>query len=536
VRLSQSLSWRVAIALLTVLVAVLGACADGTTAAAPTLAPTPDVTVSVTSVSLFVGAEERISVDVGIARSGGFTGPVTLSVSGLPADVTADLGANPVAGASAIVDIITGPGVRPGEYRFTLAASGSGVRGNTIAIDLHVVAPHPTNVTVAYCREAAPDWVAFQDGNGEWRRATPNVQGERTFFRRNFVTDRGGIATVSSSLGGALTVLSVLYGTPAELASAGDTSPIDCGGGVPKNLFGSVAGLGANESALISTGNILRVSVPTGRTTFHLTGLPSGPRDLLATRTTPLAGGSAVTGLLLRRNVDLPDSADVGTLDFTSAEGFAPATATVRVGGVFPAGAITGTRLRTSNSDLLLSNLTDAPTSTTRPYFALPESRLMPGDLQVLRVSTVGPSSDARDADLYFRSPIDRTLTLGAPLAAPAITAVSTSPSLRVRAKFEPQAEYDRSTSILYEQGASSALVVVSMTAGYAALGDGFDLIVPDLSRVAGFDPVWALIPGAQLLWSATRVGGTLGLGRDAVPSDGTDKRAAFRKDTITVR
>ena len=528
----QSLSWRGAVALLTVFGASLGACADGVTAALPT----PGVTITATSVSLAASADDRVAVDVMITRSAGFTGPVTLSVSGLPAGVTAEFGANPVTGTSAIVDIVVGAGVTTGTYRFTLSAMSSGIRWNSIAIDLLVTAPHPTNVTVAYCTETAPAWVASQDGNGEWRQLLPNVQGERTIFRRNFVTDRGGIATVSSILDGALTVLNVLYGTPAELASAGDTNPIDCAGGEPKDLFGSVAGQNANESSLISTGNILRTSVPTGRTTFHLTGVPSGPRDLIATRTTSLVGGSAVTSLLLRRNVDLPDSANIGTLDFTSAEAFAPSVAMVRVGGVFPEGAITGTRLRTSNSDLLLSNLTDAPTSTTRPYFALPESQLLPGDLQVLRVSTVGSSSETRDADLYFRSPIDRTLILGAPVAPPAITAVSTSPSLRVRARFEQQPEYDRLTSIFYQQGPSSALVVISMTPGYAALADGFDLIVPDLSHVAGFDPVWALIPGAQLLWSATRVGGTLGLGRDAVPTDGTTRRAAFRKDTITVR
>jgi hypothetical protein len=113
---------------------------------------------------------------------------------------------------------------------------------------------------------------------------------------------------------------------------------------------------------------------------------------------------------------------------------------------------------------------------------------------------------------------------------------VSTAPALRPRASFGPQAEYDRPTSIVYEQDVSPALVVVSMTPAYAALTGGFNLIVPDLSRVAGFDPAWALIPGAQLLWSATRVGGTLGLGRDAVPVDGTVRRSAFRKDTITVR
>ena len=531
-RFLRSLSARVIAALFMACVASLDACDDGATATRTT----PGVTITAASVSLAASADDRVTVDVMIMRNAGFMGPVTLSASGLPAGVSAEFGTNPVTGASAAVDIVVGSGVTTGTHRFTLTATGSGIPESSIRIDLLVSAPHPTIVTLTYCTEAAPAWLASQDGNGEWRQMLPNVEGARTIFRRNFVTDRGGIATASPILDGALSVLSVLYGTPSELESVSDTNLQDCGGGDPKDLFGSVAGLEANESALISTGNILRASVPAGRTTFHLAGVPSGPQDLLATRSTSAAGGAVVTGLLLRRNVDLPDGANIGTLDFASPEAFAPASAIVRIGGDFPEGAITGTRLRTVRSDLLLANLTAVPTSTTRPYFALPENRLAPGDLQVLRVSTLGPSSDNRDVDLYFRSPVDRTLLLGPPLATPTITAVSTSPSLRVRATFGEQPEYDRSTSIVYQQGQSSALVVVSMTPAYAALVHGFDLITPDLSHVSGFDLAWTLAPGAQILWSATRDGGTLGLGRDAVPIDGTIRRAAFRMDTITVR
>ena len=520
------------VALLAALVAPLAACSDGVTATTDA----PSVTITANSTSLNAAAQDRIAVDLVITRSAGYTGPVTLSASGLPAGVSAEFSANPVTGSSATVDIVVGAGAVPGSYRFPLTATGSGARASSVAIDLLVVASRLTSVVVAYCTATAPAWVASQDGNGDWRRLLPEVVGGRTLFRRDFVTDRGGIATATPILGGALTVLDVLYGTPAELATVGDTNTIDCAGADPKDLFGSVAGLGAADSALISTGNILRASVLPGRTTFHVSGMPSGPRDLLASRTTVAAGGAAVTSLLLRRDVDLPDDANIGTLDFTSVEAFAPATATVRVEGLFPEGAITGTRLRTSNSDLLLTNLTQAPTATARPYFAIPENRLLAGDLQVLRVATAGPSSDNRDAELYFRSPTDRTLTLGSPLAPPTITAVATAPSLRVRAQFAPQAEYDRSTTIVYEQGSSSAQVVVTMTSAYAALTGGYDLVVPDLSGVAAFDPAWSLVPGAQLLWSATRVGGTLDLGRDAVPTDGSTRRQAFRKDTITVR
>ncbi|HMC68462.1 MAG TPA: hypothetical protein VKJ07_04850, partial [Mycobacteriales bacterium] len=119
----------------------------------------------------------------------------------------------------------------------------------------------------------------------------------------------------------------------------------------------------------------------------------------------------------------------------------------------------------------------------------------------------------------------DRTLTLGAPLIPPTFSTVATAPALRLRAHFVPQSEYDRSAVVVYQQG-TTTFVAISMTAAYAALTEtGYDLVIPDLAGAVGFDPAWSLHPGATLLWSAGRIGGTLGLGRDAVPSDGTVQR-----------
>ena len=84
-----------------------------------------------------------------------------------------------------------------------------------------------------------------------------------------------------------------------------------------------------------------------------------------------------------------------------------------------------------------------------------------------------------------------------------------------------------------YQQG-TTRIVSLTMTAGYAALTvSGYDLIVPDLSGVPGFDPAWALHPGVLLLWTAGRSGGTLGLGVNAIPADGTTQRSAFDTDVI---
>src|SRR5256885_390841 len=384
--------------------------------------------------------------------------------------------------------------------------------------------PPPTPVAVAYCDGLEPMWVAFQDGDGAWTQALPTPSGSNTTFRSEFSAGRGAIVTLSR-VGDNMTVLSVLYGTPAELLTAGDTNPRDCGPAPAKTLLGTVAQLDTNETAFVSASFNSRVRVSVDRT-FELKGLASGPRDLLATRTTRTDGSDVITRLLLRRGVDVPDSTTLPVLDFASAEAFAPAVANVSLDGLGAESAASGTRLLTERDELTVSLMIGPTTTVTRPYVALPESQLLAGDLQILAASTTAATTrSARTATLYFRAPTGRTLTLGAPLIPPTFSTVASAPALRLRAHFVPQNDYDRSAVVVYQQG-TTTFVAISMTAAYAALTEtGYDLVVPDLAGAVGFDPAWSLHPGATLLWSAGRTGGTLGLGRDAVPSDGTVQR-----------
>ena len=392
--------------------------------------------------------------------------------------------------------------------------------------------PPPTTIAVAYCAGLEPTWVAFQDGDGAWTQAQPTPSGSNKTFRHEFSADRGAIATLSRA-GGNMTVLSVLYGTPAELVTAGDTNSRDCGPAPAKTLLGTVAALETNETAFVSASFNSRVRVSVDRT-FELKGLASGPRDLLAARTTRIDGSDVLTRLIMRRGVDVPDSTTLPVLDFASAEAFAPAVATVSLDGLGAESAASGTRLLTDHDELAVSLLIGLTTDVTRPYVALPESQLLASDLQILAASvSAATTGSARSATLYFRTPTDRTLTLGAPLIPPTFSTVASAPALRLRAHFVPQGEYDRSAFVSYQQG-TTTFVVISMTAAYGALtGTGYDLVVPDLSGAVGFDPAWTLQAGGTVLWNAGRVGGTLGLGRDAVPSDGATRRAVSAAGAI---
>src|SRR5262249_23025135 len=132
----------------------------------------------------------------------------------------------------------------------------------------------------------------------------------------------------------------------------------------------------------------------------------------------------------------------------------------------------------------------------------------------------------------YFHTPVDFTVAFAAQVTPPDVSIASSARTLRPRAHFANQADYDRQTMITYRE--LGTVVTVAMTDAYATLsGNGYDLVVPDLTGIPGFDERWALHPGIDVGWLATRIGGTLGLGPDARPTDGATARAAELTGTL---
>lgn len=392
-----------------------------------------------------------------------------------------------------------------------------------------------TPVSIAFCAGNEPNWVAFQDGDGAWTRAQPVTTGAGITYATTFTSDRGAVAT-ARVLGHGVTSVSVQYAKPEELTLVNVTNPLICGGTQSLSVLGTVAGLDTNEEAQIAAGLGLRTAAPRGGdNSFSLGGLIPGPQEILASRITRIdPTTTAVTRLILRRVSDLPDGTTIPVFDFSSAESFAPAAGTVTIGGLGPEGAIVNTLLLTPHSRSVISFDEHDMAAATRGYLALPESKLEAGDLQILAASS-GPvtTSDIRAAALYFRAPGEQTLTLGPVITQPTFSTVATAPALRLRAHFEAQSEYDRLTSISFQQG-ETTLFAVGMTAAYAALtGTGYDLVVPDLSQVPGFDPTWALQAGVSVFWAANRIGGTVAPGSDAIPTEGAISRNAVAFGTI---
>ena len=414
-------------------------------------------------------------------------------------------------------------------------AAAAGCNKDLTSTPVHDPGPAQT-VSVAFCTGLEPRWVAFQDGDGLWVQAQPIVSGQHTIFRQTFAFDHAAIATARAFAAG-LTALDIQYGAPDELTIAADTNPLHCGPAVTKTILGTIAGLDTNETATISASELSRAFfVADAQHSFVLSGLADGPQDILAARNTRVNNLEVLTKLILRRTPQLADSASIPVFDFNSTEAFAPAVANVTVIGQGAEGVITHTTLLTANSRSVISFRSTNASAVTHGYDALPESRLASGDLQVL-TAAVAPSTNTTDAvrtaSIYFRTPGDQTLTMGAPLIAPTVSTIATTPTLRLRAIFAAQPDYDRNTLITYQQG-DNTLVTVGMTATYAGrTGRGYELSIPDLSTVSGFQSVWALQAGADLQWNVSRTGGTLGLGLNAVPANGATERNAVSLLTL---
>jgi hypothetical protein len=504
-----------------------------------TAAPVPAFafTLNPTAVSVVQGASATTTAT--ITRSGGFTGPLALTVTGLPAGVTATVDPASATGGTATITIAAAATAAPGTATLTVQAAGTGVTSQTASVALTVTAAPTTGSTFAFCADNSPVWFAVQDGTGPWTTVAPAAANN---FNVRLAANRGGIAYVTRSAT-AGTTLSVLYASAAELTGTGAASTVNVActvGG--KTVNGSVAGVGAAELATVAFGgSSATVSGAAGPSTFQLRNVVSGARDLIASRATQTVTGSdisfTVNRLIVRRGLDPADGSTLPALDFGAAESFAPATADVTINNLAGDRAITGVSLSTANGSSA-SFFFSTSASATAPYFGLPDANLASGDLHSLFVAaTPAAGTDAsRSATLYFRTVSARTVTLGAALGTPTFTSPAAAPYLQLRAQLPLQAEYNRLGGVFYGQGtgATARAASVVMTAGYAGSGTAFDLQIPNLSTATGFDNAWGLQPGVSTSWSVFETGGSFNIGLPGqLPADGSTALTATRTGTL---
>jgi hypothetical protein len=91
----------------------------------PTPTPAPNYSLSISPSSVSVPrAGGTATYTVTITRTGGFSSPVTLSISGLPSGATGSFTPNPASGSSSTLNVTVSSSTRQGTYLFTVTGIG----------------------------------------------------------------------------------------------------------------------------------------------------------------------------------------------------------------------------------------------------------------------------------------------------------------------------------------------------------------------------------------------------------------------------
>ena len=87
----------------------------------------PNFALTATPSRSVLSSDDSAMHQVGIARSGGYTGAVALSVSGLPNQVSAQFLPSSTSGNSSILTFVSGENPKPGSYPVVVTGTGSGM-------------------------------------------------------------------------------------------------------------------------------------------------------------------------------------------------------------------------------------------------------------------------------------------------------------------------------------------------------------------------------------------------------------------------
>lgn len=485
-------------------------------------------TVALTSSAMNVAPGGGGQSTVLLARQNGNAGSVTLTATGAPSGMTVTFGESPTTSSATSVTVAATSAVAPGSYNITISGSQPGLTPSPAPAVLAVTvvsAPATTGMTISFCPLGMPVWFAYQNDGFLWQRVTASSNA----FSFN-ATDKLAIAFAFQN--GNASDVRFYYATRGELAGISDR---DCPG--PKNHPGTTTSVAAGQTAIVTLGPAFEV---VNANAYVLEGVPDRALDLVATRGTLTAGVMfAPDRVVVRRGVNLANNASVPVIDYTGSESFAPVTASLSVAGVESGETVYAENLfqgTTSTSGLLFTN---EGTSATQTMYTVPASVLVGGDVHELYIDAYNTAGTiAHTMVTYFSTTGDRTETLGPLLTSPSVSVVSTTPYLRERGQLPSQSAYGTAVRFVYLQGQSPSTryVTVVMTAGHlgGAVPTTWDVLVPDLTGVAGFSSSWMHTSGQTTSYSAegfSAPGSTLFGG---LPSAGQTIRLAYRQSSVS--
>jgi hypothetical protein len=436
-----------------------------------------------------------------IARNPGFTGVVNLSVSGLPVGLVVAATPNAVTGNTARLAIING-GASNGVYQVTIRGTAAGLGEQTITLPITVASPSTGSIQWQFCENAAryPQlFVAVKDGTGPWTRIVPN--GVTHAF--NATSSQVQLALVTNEAGGYRTT--IFQHTAQEMSARAASDCVSYPSPSQRSATVPVTGAVGAEITLANLG--YSQSSVNGNVPIPLVNLPAGPLDLVAFRGNVNAQADFVASrVIVRRGLNPAAGASLTALDFTAADAFTPTTSTWTFGNTN--GEQFGVSQQFSTAGGTWAIMFALPgidrTATTRPIIGVPAAQTIAGDLHQV-VATVNtnatPVRATRQIITYARTIADRTLNFGSPMSAATVTAVAGAPAGRLRAQGTLPTEYNTGVSLDVSQPSVPQFATIHATRGFLGAGAAYDIQIPDLSGVLGWDSNFALRGGVAATW-----------------------------------
>lgn len=517
--------------LLPALALMLAACGGGGDSPAgppPPNTPTPTLAVQVTPAQLTLVPGSIDAVTVSITRTN-VTGAVTLSLSGLPAGVTAaSVSSN---ATSEAIPLTATSATAVATATVTVTASAAGAPNASATFSLVVPALPAPVIRYPACglSSAAPAWVASQDGTGGWRQLAREGDGGYAVS----VASKGGIAVVSPA-GANGFLLNIFQGTRADLVHlAGQPCPASG----TRAIGGTLAGVTAGEVGSVHVGSaVTSVQAPGG--SFTLANVAAATLDLVAVRRPPTS--PLPTRILLRPGIDVASSTTLAPLDFGAADAFDPQLRTATFGGIAADEGVSAfMQLRTPNGTNASLGSRPSQVGASAPFATVPAANLPTGHLHALSVVATenGASPPRRSVLVVFRAGDDRAITFGDRLGPVDVTSAGASPMVRLRAQHAASPGYPGGSSLLYSQsaGGTSRTISAQVTQGWSG-GGALDYTLPDFSGVFGWNGAWGLVAGAPVSWNVSAYGwnGAPANGFFPAYADGIVVRTAGRVGSVT--
>ncbi len=121
--------------------------------------PTPDFTLSASPASLLINRGASATSAINIIRTGGFTGSVAFSASGLPSGVTASFNPTSTTGTSSVLTLAASSAATLGAATVTVTGTGGGLtRTTSISLTVNVGGGGTGGVTVTPLINASGPW------------------------------------------------------------------------------------------------------------------------------------------------------------------------------------------------------------------------------------------------------------------------------------------------------------------------------------------------------------------------------------------